>query len=822
MTTMTERLWRAYFAIMLHRAWLGWLLVLGLLALAASQIPQFRLDASADSLILENDDDLRYYRELSKRYSESEFLIITYRPYGDLFADATLQQLKALRDELAAEAGIAEVTSILDVPLVASPPMSLSEIQKGTRTLLDPGTNRDMARDEFANSPLYRSLLTDTDGEVTAILATLSKDSATQSLLQERENLRARQQAQQLPPDEAQRLEQVEQRYKALSAERQAQQRELVAEVRDILMTYEDEAEIFLGGVPMIAADMIRFVEQDLKLFGGLVLVVLVVLLGLAFRQWQWVLVPVTVCAAILCIVVGLIAWRGWPVTVVSSNFTSLTLILSLSLMVHLVVRYRELQRLTPNAKKIEWLKGTLTNKLAPSLFTTMTTMISFASLLIADIRPVIDFGLMMVASIACAFSFGFLLFPLLALALPAPGLPQEEHDRTEGLVVGLGQLVLRRRNAVLLGYSVLALAMGLGISRLGVENRFIDYFQEDTEIYQGLVLIDKELGGTTPLDIIIDAPQSFYEEQALFAEEFGDDFGSGGISGSSYWFNRFALERVDAIHSYLDQLPETGKVLSMASTMGLLEQLNNNEPLDNFSLAILYNRVPAQIKSTLFDPYLGPDGNEVRFSLRVIDSDKNLNRNDLLKKIRQDLITNFDLEPEQLRLAGALVLYNNVLQSLFSSQIMTLGLVFAAITLMLAVLFRSLRFAAIGIIPTLLTASTILGLMGWLGIPLDIMTITIAAITIGIGVDDTIHYLHRYREEQARVDEVGVAILRSHASVGRSIFLTSVIVTAGFSVLSFSNFTPIILFGLLTGLAMLLAFVANLTLLPALLRLRT
>lgn len=819
MTSIAERLWRMYFAVMLNRAWLGWLGVIALLLLAASQIPQFRLDASADSLILENDDDLRFYRELSKRYSESEFLIVTYRPHGDLFADATLARLQALRDELAAHRGIADVTSILDVPLVASPPMSLSQIQQGTRTLLDPTTNRDMAREEFANSPLYRSLLTDVDGEVTAILATLSTDATAQALLQQRESLRAQRQDVGLSAADATRLEDIEQRYKKMSAQRQAEQRELVADVRAILSRYEDNATIFLGGVPMIAADMIRFVEQDLKLFGGLVLVVLVVLLAIAFRQWQWVLIPVTVCGAILAVVVGLIAWRGWPVTVVSSNFTSLTLILSLSLMVHLVVRYRELQRTQPEAGKVAWLQGTLRNKLAPSLFTTLTTMISFASLLIADIRPVIDFGLMMVAAIACAFSFGFLLFPLLAQALPAPASPQEEHDRTEGLVVGLAKLVLRRRTAVLVGYAVLAGIMGVGITRLGVENRFIDYFQEDTEIYQGLVLIDKKLGGTTPLDIIIDAPPSFYEEQALFAEEFGDDFGSGGISGSSYWFNRFALERVDAIHRYLDALPETGKVLSMASTMGLLEQLNNNEPLDNFSLAILYNRVSPDIKKTLFDPYLGPDGNEVRFSLRVIDSDKNLNRNDLLKKIHQDLLTQFELQPEQLRLAGALVLYNNVLQSLFSSQIMTLGLVFAAITFMLAALFRSLRYALIGIIPTLLTAGTILGLMGWLGIPLDIMTITIAAITIGIGVDDTIHYLHRYREEQARVDEFGVAILRSHASVGRSIFLTSVIVTAGFSVLSFSSFTPIILFGLLTGLAMLLAFVANLTLLPALLR---
>ncbi|CAN0241410.1 unnamed protein product, partial [Chrysoparadoxa australica] len=221
-----------------------------------------------------------------------------------------------------------------------------------------------------------------------------------------------------------------------------------------------------------------------------------------------------------------------------------------------------------------------------------------------------------------------------------------------------------------------------VGISRLGVENRFIDYFKESTEIYQGMVLIDKKLGGTTPLDIIIDAPDGF-----PIGEEAAGESGDGGMSANSYWFNSFTLEELDPIHNYLEELPETGKVLSLDTTMDMLTQINGG-PLDNFALALIYDRLPTEIKETLFDPYLGPNGNQVRLSVRVIDSDENLNRSALLDKIRTDLEEDFGLKPEQIHLTGPLVLYNNVLQSLFRSQILTLGVVFAAIALMLLLLF--------------------------------------------------------------------------------------------------------------------------------------
>ena len=353
------------------------------------------------------------------------------------------------------------------------------------------------------------------------------------------------------------------------------------------------------------------------------------------------------------------------------------------------------------------------------------------------------------------------------------------------------------------------------------MENRFIDYFKPSTEIYQGMVQIDKKLGGTTPLDIIINAPQDFLDDQAAFEEEFGGALGSGGLSADSYWFNSYELETVQAIHDYLDGLPETGKVLSLATTMDMMTQLNGGEPLSNFILSIMYKRLPADIKSILIDPYMSDDGNQIRFSIRVIDSDQNLRRDALLKKVRTDLIEQFELEPEQVHLSGLLVLYNNVLQSLFDSQIKTMGTVFIVIALMLAVLFRSIPLALIGVVPTLFAAASILGLMGWLGIPLDIMTITIAAITIGIGVDNTIHYTHRFVEEVTgdgpAHGDYRAAMRNTHGSVGRAIYYTSITVTVGFSILALSNFVPITYFGLFTGLAMLLALIANLTLLPLL-----
>ena len=830
---MRDFLANLYYRLTLARPLAVWFLVILFLAFSGYFAQDFQLDASADSLVLENDRDLRYYRAIRARYGSDDFLVVTYSPAGDLFSDAVLSDLKILRDELAVLERVSSVTCILDVPLIDSPRVSLSELRQQVRILDDPETDRELARREFRDSPLYRNLLLSPDGKTTALLVNFKHDERYETLLETRERLRAKQLHSELSSDEVAQLEQASLEFQRYTVEIQAQEQAEIAAVRSILERHRSNAQIYLGGLPMITSDMIDFVRNDIRVFGIGVAIFLITLLAFAFRRLRWIMVPMLICVATVVGMVGYLGLVEWRVTVVSSNFISLLLVITLSLTVHLVVRYQEL--LADNREREqEWLlRETVRSKVAPSFYTALTTMVAFSTLVISDIRPVIDFGWMMVFGVGLAFLLAFLLFPT-ALVQMKPGEPVlRHHDPTAAITRFLAHIIERYSNVTLLVYLLIVILSIVGITRLSVENRFIDYFKESTEISQGMLLIDRQLGGTTPLDVVLEPNEAFFEyleeEAALSAEgdegDEGDerddyvelDSSESGISGDSYWFNIFELETVDRVHRYLEELPETGKVLSLSTTMQLLTQLNNDQPLDNITLAVMYKRLPEDLKRTLFDPYMSDDGNQVRFGIRVIDSDINLQRDVLLKKIKSDLVDKLGLEEQQVHLSGMLVLYNNVLQSLFRSQILTLSAVFVAITVMFLILFRSIKLALIGVVPTVVAAGLILGLMGWLGISLDMMTITIASITIGIGVDDTIHYVHRFKEEFAVDGDYWSAVRRCHASVGRAIYYTSVTITLGFSILVLSNFIPTIHFGILTGIAMVVALVANLTLLPLL-----
>ncbi|MEJ1353205.1 MAG: MMPL family transporter [Candidatus Sedimenticola sp. (ex Thyasira tokunagai)] len=835
---MLESLKSLYYRLTLDYPAVIWTLVILVLACSAYFTQKLELDASADSLVLENDRDLRYYRAIRARYGSDDFLVVTYTPEGDLFSDESLADLKSLRSDLKALERVESVTSLLDVPLIDSPRTNLSEITQQIRTLETPDTDRNLARHEFQTSPLYPNLIMSPDAGTTAMLVNFRRDPHYESLLRERETLREKELHTPLTPEEEVRLERVSLQFKHHTQRLQTEVAADIDAVRSILDRHRSGAQIHLGGVPMITSDMIHFIRSDIGTFGIGVTLFLVVLLAVSFKRLRWILVPMLICGTSVVVMVGYLGLVEWRITVVSSNFISLLLIITLSLTVHLIVRYQELHIENQSARQVDMLRKTVRSKVVPSFYTALTTMVAFASLIISDIRPVIDFGWMMVFGVGLAFVLAFLLFPSVLVYLK-PGTPVlRRHDPTAAITRSLAHLIEHFGNSTLVVYLLIAVLSVVGISRLTVENRFIDYFKESTEIYQGMLLVDRELGGTTPLDVILDPSRDFLqyleEEEKLAAEESDPsldgmaeeeidpyleemDEGEAGLSGDSYWFNVFELETVDMVHRYLEELPETGKVLSLSTTMAMLTQLNNDQPLDNMTLSVMHKRLPEDIKATLFDPYMAKDGNQIRFGIRIIDSDVNLQRDTLIKKIRNDLTGKLGLGEEQVHLSGMLVLYNNVLQSLFRSQILTLSAVFVAIVVMFLLLFRSVRLALIGVVPTMMAAGMILGLMGWLGISLDIMTITIAAITIGIGVDDTIHYVHRFREEYAIDGNYWAAVKRSHDSVGRAIYYTSVTITLGFSILVLSNFVPTIYFGILTGLAMVIALIANLTLLPLL-----
>jgi predicted RND superfamily exporter protein len=780
--------------------------------LAAYQATKFRLDASADTLVLEHDQALEYYRSIKARYGSDDYLIITYTPEQDLFSEPVLADIQSLRDELSSIENVASVVTILDVPLIEGHDITVLE---------NPETDRDDARLELTNSPIYQNLVISSDAKTTALQVNLKRDETWHRLLRERNQLREKRLLGDISPADKKELVAVSQQFEAYSSKLQSQQNQDIASIRAIMHKHKRHAELFLGGVPMITADSIDFVRHDIVVFGIGVICFLLIILSVAFGQLRWVVFPTLTCLITGLITIGFLGYADWPVTVVSSNFISLLLIITLSLTVHLIVRYRELHQQSPNASQNQLVLDTVQSKVQPCFYTAITTMVAFGSLLVSGIRPVIDFGWMMAVGITISFLVTFTLFPAL-LVLLQPKQPKQRRDITGAITQFFARQIERHGGGLLATFFIVIALSLVGISSLSVENRFIDYFKESTEIYQGMQLIDRKLGGTTPLEVIIDSPTEKpleQQEKVLLDDEDLEalEFEDAGITGRSYWFNSFMAERVAAIHDYLDSLPETGKVLSISSSLRMLERLNEQAVVDDFFLSVLYKKLPDEIKAALFTPYLSEDGDQIRFTIRVFESDATLKREALLQKIRTHLTTELNLQDEQVHLTGMVVLYNNMLQSLFRSQILTIGVVFIAILLMFIILFRNLKMAAIALIPNLTAAALVLGLMGWLRIPLDIMTITIAAISIGIAVDDTIHYVHRVTLEYQKDNDYWGAVRRSHRSIGRAMYYTTITITLGFSILTLSNFIPTIYFGLLTGFSMVVALLADLILLPLL-----
>ncbi len=814
---MQFNLWAMYTRAVIDRprSCLG--LVGLLVVLLATQLPDFALDASGDSLLLESDTGIELYRAVRARYGSDDFLIVTWTPRQgrDLFSGAALDALQGLRDELAALPQIESVTSILDVPLLQSPPLSPQELADGAPTLLSARADRELAKTELKESPLYSNRLMSPDGNTTALQVTLVTDEDYARLLRRRGDLRAERLKGRLSREQRRHLADLEQHLRHHREEDQAKLQRTVTAVRAILEDYRDDAELHLGGLPMINADMIRFIRHDLVVFGIGLTLALGALLAIIFRRVRWVLLPLANCAASIVAMMGLLALIGWPVTVVSSNFVSLMLILTLSLNVHLVVRHRELHSDNPDWGQRRLVLETVRNKANPAFYTAVTTMVAFASLLVSDIRPVIDFGWMIVLGMALAFVLTLIVLPA-SLMLYEPGEPPEISHWTNRITGSFSWLIDRLPRTTLVVYGLLGAAAVVGISRLSVDNRFVDYFKSDTAIHQGIVVIDERLGGTTPLDVILDPDPEFLEELELDDEL--DLLGDPGFAATSYWYNTARTDTLRAAHESVERRADVGKVVSLWTTMQVLQTFVGEAELDNLELSVIYKRMPAEVREALLDPYLGADGNQARIAARVYETSDELERDELLVSIRRYLVDDLGIGEERVHLTGLMVLYNNVLKSLLASQVTTASAVAILVLQMFILAFRSLPVALVALAPTALSAAFVLGLMSLLGIPLDIMTITIAAIVIGIGVDDTIHYVYRFQEEFAECADYDMTVKRCHGSIGHAMYYTSIIIMLGFSILAFSSFVPTIYFGLLTALAMGVALVSNLTLLPLML----
>ena len=787
------------------------------LIFSISNVGNFKLDASSDSLVLESDDDLKYYREVNSDYSSSDFLIVIFDPYEDLFSKKTISQVREMVTVFENIEGVESVLSYLDAPLLFSPKMSMSELVDNLRTLEDEGADKDLAREEFKNSPLYTELLTDKDASYTAMqLILASNDKYDQAINKRYEILDLMNSDKYSPAIHDPALEAINEEIKLMNAKASIERDNLIVDTRNAMNEFRDGGDIYLGGTAMIASDMIGFIKSDLQYFALGVLIMFVVTLSIIFKKLRWVTMPLVSSALIALFVIGFLGWMDWRVTVVSSNFISLLLIISISLTIHLIVRYQELFETHSSATRQELVAMTLAQMLKPCFYTALTTIIAFASLGVSEIKPVIDFGKMMVAGIFFAFLFSFILFPIFMLLFTSDK-GRESRDFSKGVTVIFSSITDKLGNYIsLIAIALFSISI-YGINQLTVENRFIDYFKPSTEIYKGMDLLDTKLGGTAPLDIVINAPKDWNDSLEV-EESFDDDFGfEDEGSQDGYWWNTISLQRLENIHDYIDSLPEIGKVLSVASGIKVARELKDGEPLSELDLALVKNMLPQDIKENLLSSYISEDENQVRISARVIESAEGLNRNELLNEISNNLQNEFSLEQDQFRLTGLAVLYNNMLQSLFDSQIGTIVIVFTIIFLMFLILFRSLYLSIIGIIPNLLAASVVLGTMGLFSIPLDIMTITVAAISVGMAVDNTIHYIHRFKKEFAISRNYKNSMHNSHRTIGRAMFYTSLTIILGFLVFATSNFNPSVYFGFFVSLAMVMALLGALTLLPQL-----
>lgn len=778
---------------------------------------KLQIDASTQTLLLDNDKELGIWREISKRYETPNFLVVAYTPNQDLLSSKTLDKIAKISNELEKIDGVKSVLSILNVPLLQNADIPVSELVKHVPTLMDKDANLSAAKDEFLSSPLYKNSLVSGDFKTTSIVINLEPNEKYDAFIEKRDLLKSLEQNKTITQNQKIELEALDVQFKLYRDELRIKEHENIEQIRAVISQNRGDERLFLGGINMIADDMIGFVKNDLLVYGVSVLILLMLCLWLFFRQIRFVFLPIFICILSVILASGVYGLLGFEITVISSNYIALQLIITISVVIHLITGYRELYILHPNYTQKQLVYLALKSRANPCFFAIFTTVIGFVSLCLSDIKPIIMLGLMMSGGISISLVVAFVVFGSLLVLLNKKE-PKRSFENSFKFTHWCANLAINRRQIIYIVSIFIFIGGIYGISKLRVENSFIGYFKSSTEIYKGMEVIDKRLGGTVPLDVTIKFKDTKSNEVATkdeFLSEFESEF-SQNESDPRYWFSTYKMDVVKKVTRFLEDREFVGNVSSLGTLLEVGKALNKGNELDSLSLAILYNGLPDEYKKILLSPYVSIEDSEVHFVIRTIDSDERLRRDEFIKTLQTDLNELLADDNVEARVSGVMVLYNNMLQSLISSQVDTFGFVVLALFIVFIFIFKSVKLAVIGIVANLVPLCAVFGIMGMAGIPLDIMSITIAAISLGIGVDDIIHYMHRYNLEIKSKDKIR-AIRSSHSSIGYAMYYTSFAVFLGFSVMSFSNFWPTIYFGILTDLVMAMMLLGALLLLPAL-----
>ena len=719
-----------------------------------SWIDKFRFDASSETLVLEDDLSYELYEEMNDRFSSSEFLVVALIDQ-DIFSNQGLINLRKLEAKLEDVINVSNVISILDAPLFEQPKLSLVKSATNDKYLLVDDLNLISAKQELIESPLFNQLIINNLG--TAVAMQINLDDAEDYDI-------------------------------------------TVKQIRDILKE-DKNFESYLAGPAMIVSDTIAYIKNDVLTFGFLTFVMFFVLLIVFFRDFWSAFVIMSNASLVIYITICLLGYFDWPISIVSSNFLTLLFISSVAVSVHMIVKLKE-----GKTKKFSY-EESLAKIFIPCLYTALTTMVGFLSLILSNIQPVIDFGKMMALGVIINLLISFVFIPALIGLRGIAESAEFSLSKIYYKYLYLNTKNLFKNFGVPLIFLFLPIFIYLS-SGLKVENKFIDYFDESTEIHQGMKFIDEELGGTTPIDIVFTLP-----EEEIFIDE-DDLFFSEGSETSQYWWRQKNMRLLKSIQSDLNQFPELGKDLSIVNGVLLAEKLNDFNEMGDLELAFVKNSLLTNDKAKdVLNSYISPDDRSARITFRIIDSYKDINRNDLLMKIDSYLANKLKDTNVEYQLSGLGVLYNNLLQSLFGSQITSLTFVFGAIFLMLLILFRSLLTSLIVIFVPLVAVGFVFSFMSLFSIPLDIMTITIASISVGMSVDYAIHIAWRFREEK-KISRSSAEINTINSS-GQAVLITAMTVIVGFLVFIFSNFNPTVLFGLLSAVAIFVSAALALRLIP-------
>ena len=805
-------------------------LALILCAFLFAFVPKLAIDASTQTLLLENDKDLELWRDITKRYKIPNTLVIAYTPNSDLLSESSISTLAALSKDLAQIKGVKSVFSMLDAPLLLSSGLKFSDLLGTIPTLKDSNASKEAIKAEFLSSPFYKNSLVSSDFKTTALLLTLEPNprynefiasiTALENTLKTAENNAT---AKTL-------LKEQRAAFKAYRDELRIAEHEQIAQIRQVIakynqnsqtrIPYQDKAsssQLFLGGINMIADDMIAFVRSDLATYGLATLLLCSLCLFVYYLQLRYVFLAIFICLVCVGVASGLFGLLGFEITVISSNYIALQLIITLSVVIHLINSYREFFRKKSSFSQKAIVYLALKERMSPCFFAIFTTIIGFISLVFSDIRPIISLGVMMSASITLSLIFSFWLFGSIMSLLSKKSV-NTAFERYFSLTTLCAKIALNlRARKVVFAISALGLCVGLwGISKLSVENSFIGYFKENTDIYKGMELIDNKLGGTVPLDIIISFKKDKKEPRnSSLDDEFADEFASS--DAAQYWFNERRMSVLKSVNEYLKNKEFIGSVSSLADLLEVGKELNEGRELDALALALIYSSLSGERRELILTPFVSIENDELHFSVRTLDSDPRLKRAEFLRTLQNEL-NELVGKDAQVKISGAMKLYTNMLDSLFSSQINSLGFVLLAFFATFWLIFASLRLAIIAICINILPLICVLGAMGLAGLSLDIMSITIGSISLGIGVDSAIHYIYRYKRELAHFKDSKKAIIASHASIGYALYYTSFAVFIGFGVMISSNFWPTIYFGALTDLVMFFMLASSLILLPSLL----